>query len=144
MRRTAFAFLVAPLWVPAVTALFAAPAFPHPEQRHWIYITTIVGAIFSYGGVLAFGIPAFLILRARKLTAFWIAPLIGFGVGAGTGLIFYILFALSLGNSLTFIWHELGSNPAVFTKFLLPTGALGALVGTTLWLIARPDREPAT
>jgi hypothetical protein len=130
------------LWVPAAIAHFAVHKFSHPEQRHWIYITTVIGAIFAYGGVLMLGVPAFLIFRARNRTAFWIAATLGFGMGGLTWIIFTVLFALSLGNSLAFVWHE-AANFASWWP-VLPTGALGSVVGATLWLIARPDRRRAT
>jgi hypothetical protein len=92
--------------------------------------------------VAVFGTPVFLLLRASKLTTFWIAPLLGFAIGVATWLIFVILFSLSLGNGWSFTSHELADNSAHLWAFL-PTGALGAAVGATLWLIARPDRGPA-
>lgn len=140
MSRTALAFLIAPLWVPAAAVPFAGHMFPYPEQRHWIYITVIIAAIFAYGGVAALGLPAFRLLRTRKHTAFWIAPVLGFAVGVTTWVVFIVLFGLSLGNSWSFVSHDLVSNSAHLWAFL-PTGALGAAVGATLWLIARPDRE---
>ena len=140
MSRTAMAFLIAPLWVPAAAVPFAGHMFPYPEQRHWIYITVIIAAIFAYGGVAAFGTPAFLLLRASKRTAFWIAPVLGFAVGIATWLVFIVLFGLSLGNSWSFVSHDLASNSADLWGFLT-TGGLGAAVGATLWLIARPDRH---
>ena len=115
--------------------------FPYPEQRYWIYITTVISAIFGYGGVLTLGLPAFAVLRGRKHTAFWIAPVLGFGIGAVTGVVFFVLFGLSLGNSFTFVWHELVAKSVNWPSPLLQTCALGAVVGTTLWLIARPDCE---
>jgi hypothetical protein len=78
MRRTVLAFLIAPLWVPAGAWPYAAYMFPYPEQQHWILMTTIVATVFAYGGTAALGIPAFLLLRARKYTSFWIAPVLGF------------------------------------------------------------------
>ena len=62
MSRTAVAFLIAPLWVPAAVAPFAISWAPYSEQRHWIYITIIIATIFGYGGTLMLGLPAFLIL----------------------------------------------------------------------------------
>lgn len=140
MSRTALAFLIAPWWVPAVAVPFAARAFPYPEQRLWIVITVIIAAVFGYGGVAAFGTPAFLLLRASKRTAFWIAPVLGFAVGVATWLVFIVLFGLLLGNSWSFVSRDLSRNSAHLWA-PLPTGALGAAVGTTLWLIARPDRR---
>jgi len=140
VSRTKLAFLIAPLWVPAAAVPFAARAFPYPEQRHWIYITVIIAAIFAYGGVAALGMPAFRLLRASKHTAFWIGPILCFAVGIITWLVFIVLFGLSLGNSWSFVSYDLVSNSAHLWA-VLPTGALGAAVGATLWLIARPDRE---
>jgi hypothetical protein len=137
--RTVLAFLVAPLWVPAATTLLAIGTFPYAEQRG-IYIITIIAAIFAYGATAMLGLPAFLILRARGHTAFWFASALGFGVGVITWAIFMILLGLSLGNSWTFVTHDIVNNPAQRLIFPL-TGALGAAVGATLWLIARPDRE---
>ena len=142
MSRTALAFLIAPLWVPAAAVPFAARAFPYPEQQHWIVITVIIAAIFVHGGVAALGVLAFRLLRASKHTAFWIGPVLGFAVGVVTWLVFIVLFGLSLGNSWAFVSHDLVTNSAHLWAFL-PTGALGAVVGATLWLIARPDRGSA-
>src|SRR5262249_51178478 len=67
----------------------------------------------------------YLFLRARKLTAFWIAPTVGFIVGAATWCATFALFGLSLK----------------FAHVLEGGGLLGGVVGTILWLIARPDRQ---
>jgi hypothetical protein len=142
VSRTALAFLIAPLWVPGAALPFAARAFPYPEQRHWIYMTVFIAAVFAYGGAAVFGTPAFLQLRASRRTAFWIAPTLGFVVGVATWLVFIVLFGLSLGNSWSFVPHDLASNSANLSAFL-PTGTLGAAVGATLWLITRPDRGSA-
>jgi hypothetical protein len=139
VSRTVLAFLIAPLWVPAAVAPYASHVFPYPEQRHWIFITTIIGSIFAYGGVAALGMPTFFVLRARKCTAFWIAPALGLVVGISTWLVFIILFGLSLGNSWAFVSHDLANNSAHWWGFSA-TGALGAAVGATFWLVARPDR----
>ena len=139
VSRTALAFLVAPLWVPATTTLLAVGTFPYAEQLG-IYIITVIAAIFAYGGTATLGLPAFLILRARGHTAFWFAPALGFGVGVITWAIFMILLGLFLDKNWTFVTHDIVNNPA--QRLIFPaTGALGATVGATLWLIARPDRE---
>jgi hypothetical protein len=139
MSRIFIGFLVAPLWVTAATASFAALTFPSPAQTAWVPIATITGTVFAYGGTLAFGLPAFLILRARNYTSFWIAAALGFGISNLTWMIFGVLFALSLGNSLAFIWQQATNLALPF----LPIGALGSLIGATFWLIARPDRAPS-
>jgi hypothetical protein len=113
--------------------------FPYPEQRHWIFITTLIGSIFAYCGAAALGMLTFFILRARKYTALWIAPVLDLAVGVSTWVVFIILFGLSLGNSWALVSHDLVNNSGNWWAFLA-TGALGAEVGATLWLIARPDR----
>jgi hypothetical protein len=139
VSRTALAFLVAPLWVPAVSTLLAVGTFPYAGQLG-IPIIAIIAAIFAYAGTAMLGWPTFLILRARGHTAFWFAPALGFVVGAITWTIFMILLGLFLGNSWSFVTHDIVNNPA--QRLIFPsTGALGATVGATLWLIARPDQE---
>jgi hypothetical protein len=103
------------------------------------YITAIIAAVIASGGAAAFGMPAYFILRASKRTAFWITPVLGFAVGVATWLIFIVLFALSRGDSETFVWHNVANN-APHLQALAPTGGLGADAGVTLWLIGRPDR----
>jgi hypothetical protein len=133
MNRTVTAFLVAPLWVPAAVAPLAAQMFPRVAERQWIYITLIIATIFAYGGTLVLGVPAFLALRARRYTAFWIAAALGFVVGGLTWFVFFVLFALSLGIGIG--WP----NAVDMSRGLLLPGVLGSIVGATLWLIARPD-----
>jgi hypothetical protein len=113
---------------------------PYPEQHHWIYITIVIAAIFAYGGVLTLGMPAFFVLRALNHTSLWIALVLGFGIGVVTGCVFLFLFGLSLGNRLSFVWQDFAANVVNWPWPFLLVGALGAVVGATLWLIARPDR----
>lgn len=140
MRRTVLAFLIAPLWVPVSAWPYAARMFPYPEQQHWIVVTTIVATVFAYGGTVAFGVPAFLLLRARKHTSFWIAPVLGFVAGVATWLVFLALFGLSLGHSWSYVLRELVNDAAKLGNYL-PAGPLGSAIGATLWLVARPDRH---
>src|SRR6476620_2710474 len=137
--RTVLAFLVAPLWVPIATAIYAVRIVPYAEQRHGIYMTTLIGALFGYGAVWAIGFPAFRILRARGFSSYWAAIIIGFVVALLTWHIFKVLFALSLGNSLSFVWQDWAAKDVQWA-LILTIGALGSVVGGTLWLIARPDR----
>jgi hypothetical protein len=114
VSKTGLAFLIAPLWVPAAIVPFAAQAFPYPEQRHWIYISSIIAAIFAYAAVAAFGMPAFVILRTRNFTALWTAPVLISALASSiiTWVIFIVLFGLSLGNGWSFSSHDLASNSA--------------------------------
>jgi hypothetical protein len=144
MSRSRIAFLVAPLWVPLVMIPVASLyLFSRPNQGPWVVISTVLGMVFGYGGTLAFGLPAFAILRSRQRTAFWIAPVLGFVIGAVTWQIFLAFFALMMSDGhLSLVVHGIRQsfNDPVQLLFAAAPGSLGALVGATLWLIARPDR----
>jgi hypothetical protein len=140
VSKTGLAFLIAPLWVPAAIVPFAAQAFPYPEQRHWIYISSIIAAIFAYAAVAAFGMPAFVILRTRNFTALWTAPVLVSALASSHGL--------SLSSSLGCPLETAGVFPLMIWRAirriwwpLLPTGTLGAVVGATFRVIARPHRS---
>jgi hypothetical protein len=142
MSRLAIAFFVAPLWVPLIIAPYSAfEIFPDPAQWRWVVIATIISAIFSYLGVFALGYPAFLALRSRNLTALWIAAALGFVVGALIMLVFQACLALALGEGSQGFGLMFQEPPSLLIVGIIPPGLLGALVGTTLWLIARPDRR---
>jgi hypothetical protein len=141
MTRTATAFAIAPLWVP----LLAAPVFrfyvwPDPAQVHWVAIGTIISATFAYVGCVVLGLPLFRWLIARGLVSFWIAPFAGFVIGVVTWLLFMACFALMLGEGAQGVALALADAPKHLRFLLLPAG-VGALVGATIWLIARPDRQ---
>jgi hypothetical protein len=145
MSRSALAFLVAPLWVPLlVTPYFYLFVFPHAEQKHWVVIGAVLSIIFSYGGALLVGVPTFFVLRAYKMTTIWIAIAVGFLIGAATWLAFLALFMISLqegsARGLSAGMHEALADPKRL-MFILWPGAIGSIVGATLWLIARPDRS---
>jgi putative effector of murein hydrolase len=140
MQRTTAAFLIAPLWVPATAGIYAFWMFPHPEQSFWRLATAVIGGLFGYAGTLGFGIPLFIVLRSTRLVSVWIAIAVGFMAGEITWIIFLTLFALSLGNSTSFAVSEFLRPDQWSSLSMLAPGFLGALVGATLWLIARPDR----
>jgi hypothetical protein len=128
--RSMIGFLIAPLVVPGIYATCVL----HDILVHaWapigilVLIVTVV-ALITYGGVILLGIPAYVLLRSFGLTAFWIAPVTGFIVGAITDWMAIVFFL-----------------PPAFADHLLREMALGSLygavVGTFLWLIARPDRQ---
>ncbi len=116
--RTMAAFYVAPLAVPLITALYLASR-GGPEGVEATVV--VVSALVAYAGTFALGVPLYLFLRVRNLTAFWIAPVFGFIVGA-------IVMFLLVGRDVSPANLQFG-------------GLCGAVVGTILWLIARPDRR---
>jgi hypothetical protein len=139
MSRTRIAFLVAPLWVPLAAALvFRLIVWRDPAQAHWVVIGTALSALFAYGGSYLLGLPLFRWLLSRGLVSMWIASTVGFVIGAVTWLVFMACFTTFLGQG------PVGAASAIAPQqlsFLFIPGGLGALVGMTLWLIARPDRQ---
>ena len=126
--RTPIAFLVAPLAVPFILTALLQP--PPGVVQYWLRPVQFGSAIVAYAGVVIFGVPIFLLLRKRKLTAFWIAPVAGFMIGT---IMIYILSAVPLGVRAVLGDHE------IFAFAMKFAATPGAVVGTILWLIARPD-----
>ena len=96
----------------------------------------------SYAGTLALGMPAYFFLRERGLTAFWIAGVVSFVIGALMWLVFSALFPLSLDQGLAGVRFAL-TDLRSLRGALWPGGVLGATVGALFWVIARPDRQPS-
>ena len=126
--RTPIAFLVAPLAVPFLLTALLQP--PPGVVQYWLWPVQFYSAVVAYAGVVIFGVPIFLLLRKRKLTAFWISPLAGFMVGA---IMIYILVAIPLGVRAVLGDHEMFAFAIKFAA------TPGAVVGAILWVIARPD-----
>jgi len=141
MNRTALAFAIAPLWPPL---LVGGGIWLVENNGQTVWLVTAVSVLFSYGGTCLIGAPAFLFLRSRGYSARRVAVVLGFTIGALAYQVFLFLFSLALGNSVAF---TLATFREMFTQWtpgnLIAVGApglLGALVGITLWVIARPDR----
>ena len=136
--RNAIAFLVAPLVVPLLllTVLYLSPS----PTGSFFGIALFVSGFIAYVGTFVFGVPLYEFLRARKLTAFWIAPAAGVVVGATMMYVFFVLVGLFFGSRISDMLSEFGRPDLLL--FSLGFGApAGAAVGAILWLIARPDRR---
>lgn len=105
-----------------------------------------LGLLFSYGGTYLLGLPAFFILTSRGFTSAWIAVVLGFAIGNLVFLVFYFLFGLALGNTVTMetvVVHLQKTFTQWSAESLIAVavpGFFGILVGLTIWVIARPDR----
>jgi len=133
MSRPVLAFLIAPLWVP----LLFAPLMAASINGSWGFSTlllTLVSALFAYVATLVFAVPAYFLLRSFDPISVWLALSIGFIAGLLTGIIFAYGFARSLGNPAPNLLAGLDMGALI----LMAPGAVGALVGITLWAIARP------
>jgi hypothetical protein len=133
MERAAIAFLIAPLAVPILMARGLYSAMSSPD---WFMVALVISILTAYAGALLFGLPAYLWLRRRKWTAFWVAPVAGFVVGGLTWCAIVALFG-SRGN-LSDVDSVL-RNVKDLREVLWPFGPLGAVVGSLLWIIGRPD-----
>ncbi len=142
--RVLIAFLVAPLCVP-ITLMPVIFFLAHPTAPSWAAFESIVSMVFAYGGMVVFGVPTYLLLRSREITARWVAIAVGFAYGVLTMMIFLVLFGLSLGHSIeesAVMLREQITDPRKWAAgFMLP-GLLGAAVGIIFWRISRPDRAP--
>ena len=135
--RIVLAFGLAPLGYPAaIVVLSALNGWPASALASiaWTFLP------ISYVATPLVGVPLFLFLRRRNLTAFWVAPLAGFVVGAGLATSVYSLMTFGLGVNSPL--REGGIASLKVLAGLIQNGGLGgAAVGVLLWLIARPDRN---
>ena len=140
MKRSTIAFFVAPLAVPLLVLVWS---FAGHLALRWQLTMMVIAAFLSYSGTLAFGMPAYIFLRARGLTATWIAGAVGFVIGALMWLVVLVLFPLSLGQGFSGV--RLGmADFSIVTDIVWPGGVLGTIVGVLFWAIARPDRQPSS
>jgi hypothetical protein len=134
--RVVLAFCIAPLGYPAaLTVLSAFRGFP-PDALASI---ALVNLPISYVGTLLVGVPTYRMLCARKLTAFWVAPIAGCVSGAALSVFTYLGVIFAFGN-LSVSGDGFGSLRGA-SGFAQTGGLGGAVVGILLWLIARPDRQ---
>ncbi len=136
MNRTLVAFLIAPLVVPALMFFYLRGL---ASTDFWHAFSLVISVIFAYTGVWVLGFPAYLFLRARRWTGFWLAPVLGFVIGAVMWLVFGVALSVSLGHSLAAAIPDVIRDPNMLGGVLWPSGIAGAATGATFWLIARPD-----
>jgi len=149
MNRHIVAFLLAPLIVPLLVGAVALPLL--------YALGLTMAAAVSYVGAALAGAPAYVALRSVRWTAFWIAPVVGFVVGVivaigfsavlpavlQSGALRSILAMLpDIGEVIVTCNVQIQSTSVIASPpfELIGPGLLGALVGTVLWLIGRPDR----
>jgi hypothetical protein len=131
--RTLIAFYVAPLAVSLILLVHPAPLVQYQDAVGF-------GVVVAYVGTFMLGMPIYIFLCARQLTAFWIAPIVGFAIGMVMWYVFFFLLALFLNATISSIVAD-SFDGRVFLEALRIGGPAGAVVGIVLWLIARPDRR---
>jgi len=96
-NRTVAAFVIAPLWVPAIVLPFAYFfMFPHQASYYWLIVSGILCFSVTYLSAGLIGRPVFRYLLLRNWTAVWVAGLAGFVIAAATWLVFTVLLTLVL------------------------------------------------
>jgi hypothetical protein len=94
MDRSGIALLIA-----AIAAPMLVLAYSYGEGASLgsgYIVESFFVTIMSFAGAFFLGLPAYLILRAKKWTAFWIAPPVGFIVATVTWYVFIFLLACFL------------------------------------------------
>ena len=148
MIRHVVAFLVAPLAVPAVMSLLALQILFEVPSLY--YFGLLIAAAVSYAAMLLVGAPIYMLLRSRGWSAFWLAPVVGMMSGVIIATALVMIFPLALkSETLMSAVARVANGAHGGEVFIVGPGAaavlvgpsmLGALVGTVLWLIGRPDR----
>jgi hypothetical protein len=102
------------------------------------FIIALIGMIAAYIGMAVIGLPVFVVLTRRGWTAWWTATAAGAAAGVANAYLALVCILVLARAS------EPSSEPLLKTAFDWPLLAVsafaGALVSSTLWLIARPDR----
>jgi hypothetical protein len=94
-----------------------------------VFIAPII-LVMAYAGTFLLGRPLYALLRALKLTAFWLAPTAGIFVGFVVVYIFFLVINIK--------------DPGGVSDAMRYGAPPGAAIGALLWWIGRPDLEGAS
>ena len=147
MNRTIIAFIVAPLWVPLAECgvAFISSSDPYSAPIFWTMVGLLGSALAAYVGELALGLPVFLFLRSHGMSRLWIVIISGYIIGAVCGVMYWtgLIFFSSIGDIGAFIGaiQKLFNGHDNLIQMSLAPSLLGAIVGATVWLVARPDKR---
>jgi len=145
MRRTTIASLLAPLWGPAVAATFAV-FFWYPseiatiDRGSWIALATAFGVLYGYAAFLVVGLPAHFVLQRHGHRSVWAYLATFFACELVIWALVYTASYASVGlaGALSILADTVAHRPYRPVFF----GIIGAAIGGTFWMIARPDRRP--
>src|SRR5262249_54959188 len=142
------AFLLAPLTVPLLMSALALQILSEVPSLYWFGL--LIAAVASYTGAIFVGAPAYVTLRLRGLTAFWLAPVVGSMAGMIIAMALAAILPVALESSILSSIAQIFANGARWGEVIIAQpnarealvgpAMLGALVGTVLWLIGRPDQ----
>jgi hypothetical protein len=136
------AFIIAPLAFPALIFLWAALTSPWPGALLVAIWAAVNSLPLTYIGTLAVGVPMYRFLCARNLTTFWIAAAAGFVGGTVVSTIVFLLVVVTLRLPPSLFGEDVTVS-TLLLNIVLIGGLPGATIGTSVWLIARPDRTAA-
>lgn len=140
MNRTLRAFLIAPLWAPALTGLqmllFGLPRSMGPlDPTEWLLLSLVLSLLLGCAGVWTLGVLIHRLLATRRITALWRHIAIWFAAGLAVRMLLLVATWAPTGG-LAFGLSELQGAMQTRPLFLLSGGLAGALMGGTIWLIA--------
>jgi hypothetical protein len=143
-KRVFLAFAIAPLWIPLATIFSGELLFAYGDTH--ALLTPVLVLLFrtfiGYAATLVFGLPAFLLLRRRRIPHLLIAVVLGFIVGLliRLGYVgFYTIISPGCGWRDVWLNIQYVATALIEIPSLILPGILGALVGVTLWAILRPE-----
>lgn len=136
MLRIAIAFLLAPLWVPLACAVMPILWGERPSLNPIIY----AGFLIGYGATFCIGRPLLSDLSQRGFNKPYHALLSGILSSIAVYLIISTILVFIFTSSISRALRDHFTLDGMILIFY--AGTVGALVGITVWLIARPDRYP--
>ena len=123
--RLLVALVLAPLTIPLGTSFYLLST---NVERSWVGTGAFISTFIAYVGVFVIGLPAYYFLRTRRWTSIWIAPLVGFAVGAFMWLVFIVCLVLLFDEGWAGVQTAL-TDKNTFAVALWPSGVLGAVAG---------------
>jgi hypothetical protein len=136
--------MIAPLWVAALFFLVVLQSDDLPNHALAVMIMTVIGAVTGYAGSLLIGLPGFLLLRKHGITSWRGITFLGFAAGMVACFVFMVAVGISTGKVTPGEVVRAMLRYDIFWSVLsevLAGGFVGAVVGFTVWLIARPDKD---
>ncbi|OLP44635.1 hypothetical protein BJF95_09040 [Rhizobium oryziradicis] len=149
------AFAIAPLWIVLYAILFGIMAWTHTDPiLSEMTAAELIGTAGAAGFTVAYilmviaGLPCHLLLKAKRLERLHHYVISAFVCGVALRFISiaatWLWIAYQDNLQFGIVGKELRDAVLHQPTRLLIFGLVGALVGATFWLIARPDLQQST